>query len=248
MDESGNINLQNKTAGEAVVVVFFVFLILIFLVYKFGSNNQTVENTNPVTEENPQISKEDFEKSLTDTGGQNEIYFKYIKKIYDEQSINGKSANVDIIVSDYKNELEQSVAVPEQTVTLTNVSNTYSKTKYNSDYENAFAALQKARNPSEATIFTAQIADANTLIPLSNYDKETIQRIATEFELFAEKITNLNTPTIYKKRGEGVVKNSLAVAYILRQMVTVNDTKIYSLWISKYSAAMFDIIANRYAQ
>lgn len=248
MDESGNTNSQNKTAGEAVVVVFFVFLILIFLVYKFGSNNQSVESTKVGNGDSSQISKEEFENSLSDTGGQNEIYFKYIKKIYDEQSTNGEGANLDVIVSDYKNELEQSVAVPEQTVTLANVSATFSKTKYNSDYELAFSELQKGRNPTEATIFAAQIADANTLIPLSNYDKETIQRIATEFELYAEKIKNLNTPTVYKKRGEETVKNALKVSYILRQMVNINDTKIYSLWISKYSAVMFDIIANRYAQ
>lgn len=246
MDESG----RRETIGEAVIGLIFIFGILIFLIYKFGYANSTVENTDSQATKGEEISQQDFENSISpeNTSSENQIYFKYIKKIYDEQNSNGKNANVDQIISQYQDELSQSVAIPEQVVTLQNVSATADRNKYNTEFENSFANLKARGGTSESKIFASQIADKDTLIPLSDYDKETLLRIATEYEAFANKISVLNTPVVYKQRGENTVKNSLNIAYILRKMVATDDKKIYGLWISKYTTTMLDILTSRYAK
>lgn len=244
MNENEN-NLRRQTVAEAVIGVIFIFLLLVFLLYKFGSNKENVTNTDI---ENQPVSQEELVQSLDDTGGQNEIYFKYIKKIYDAQQTSGENADVDGIVLDYQKELEGKVQLPEQNVVIQKVSPTYNKTKYNNEYEIAFSNLKKAGGTSESQIFESQIVDKDTLLPLSDYDKETVLRIATEYEKFANIISSLETPKVYEKRGVGTTKDALNVAYILRQMVNTEDKQIYTLWINQYSIVMFDIIANRYAQ
>lgn len=236
MNESEN----TKSVLPGLVVLFFIFIFLIYLLYKFGSSNQSVVNPELSGDNSPVT----LDQALTDEEGENEIYFKYIRKIYEGQSA---GADVNGILNDYKNELESKVTLPVQDVNLVSVSNIFNKKEYLILYENAYIDLQKSGGGSESLIFSQQIVDKDTLIPLSDYDKETILRVAVEYEKFAEVISNLNTPTSYEKKAVDTIKNARNVAYVLRQIVKTNDKQVYSLWTTKYSSLMFDIIANRYA-
>jgi hypothetical protein len=238
MNESEN----QKSILPGLIVLFFIFIFLIYLLYKFGSSNQSVVNPN-LSEDNSPVT---LDQALTDSEGENEIYFKYIRKIYEQQS-SPDGSGVNEILDEYKNELESKVALPDQEAILSNVSSFYDKNQYLEDYEGAYSSLQKAGGGSESKIFSSQIVDEKTLLPLSDYDKETLLRIAVEYDKFAETISNLNTPKVYEKKAMGTIKGSRNLSYLLRQIVSVNDKEVYSLWISKYSTVMFDIIANRYA-
>jgi hypothetical protein len=73
-------------------------------------------------------------------------------------------------------------------------------------------------------------------------------RIATEYDLWAEEILQLETPSMFEKKSLETVRNILNTSYILRKLVEEEDSQIYLMWIGKYMQIVFDIIALRYAR
>lgn len=238
------------TAGEAIFGIFFIFIVLIFLLYRFGTNKETVANENIPKDG---VTKEEFLSKLNDPTSESEIYNRYIKQIYETQTgktDDGEVVNtevaVDKIVEEYQKELQQKVALPTQTVNIKIVSDVYPTTSYRNDFEKIFEELKKAGGTTESQIFAAQITGPDTLLPLSDYDRETILRTATEYEIFVDKLVTLTTPRTQLKKVNELAIAALNVSYILRKLVEENDQKIYSLWITKYAENMSVIITNRY--
>lgn len=224
---------------EAVMVLLFVFVVLGFFLYKFGTNQNTVENQDISANNSGQnniFQDQDSEASL---------YNKYVKQIYDAQA--SGTSDISPIIDNYHSELISKTAIPDQNFSLLNLSGTITRQAYAIQFENLFGELKQHDGGSESKIIQAQITDNNTLLPLSDYDKEALGRIADSYETFAKKLQNLQTPIIYQKGVSAVGRNSLNIAYILRQMQNENDQKIYTLWISKYMENMSAIITLRYA-
>ena len=96
-------------------------------------------------------------------------------------------------------------------------------------------------------MFAAQITKDGQVLPLSDYDRETLRNIQKKFEDFADKVLNMPTPTTYVKKSKGLIIDARAIAFIIEKIVLEKDSKVYPLWISKYGEYAFDIIANRYA-
>ena len=80
MDESRT-NLGGRS-GEAMVVLFFVFAMLIFLLYKFGSNSNSVVNSEVFQSQNQEsnLSREEIFEQIKNEYD-SEIYNKYLEKI-----------------------------------------------------------------------------------------------------------------------------------------------------------------------
>lgn len=237
---------ENKGGvGEAVFGLIIIFSLFIFLLFRFGSNKDTVTTETNVDEQ----SKEQFLDKINTTDPNTDIYTKYIKQIYDTQNATGtaKSEEVDKIVSSYTKELLDKVVIPEQSIALKNVSDKFNPKIYGDNFEIIFENFKSKGGTSEGEILNAQIIDKGDILELSPYDKESLLRIADEYQTLAEKIQNLSTPTYSQKLAEEIAKSALNISYILRQMATEDDKKVYSLWISKYAENMFAIIADRYA-
>lgn len=240
--------MENRgTAGEAIVGIILLFVIIVLLLYKFGGNNNSVNSA--VSSDD--ASKQAFLNEINSSSTDNEIYNKYIKQIYELQSSTGNSIEVQNqvgeIASSYQSELEQKVALPPQTVYLKNVSDKFTKNNYANNFELIYQDFKKKDGTNEGNILTAQIGTDGTVLPLSEYDKESLLRIAVEYEIFSEKIQNLSTPKSTEKIATEIAVSALNISYILNKIVVENDKTIYPLWISKYVENMSVIIADRYA-
>lgn len=240
--------MENRgTAGEAIVGIILLFVIIVLLLYKFGGNNNSVNSV--VSSDD--ASKQAFLNEINSSSTDNEIYNKYIKQIYELQSSTGNSIEIQNqvgeIASSYQSELEQKVALPPQTVFLKNVSDKFTKNNYANNFELIYQDFKKKDGTNEGNILTAQIGTDGTVLPLSDYDKESLLRIAVEYEIFSEKIQNLSTPKSTEKIATEVAVSALNINYILNKIVVENDKNIYPLWISKYAENMSVIIADRYA-
>lgn len=232
---------------EGVVVVGIVFVILAFAIFKYGGADKVV--TNPDLKDTEEYSKQlnDVLNSGSVEGSENELYNKYVKKIYEAQKSGTGSDSVDTILEEYKNELESKVYLPPQQARLKYVGTAFDQKTYLSQYETLYVDMQKKGGNSESRIFASQIVDNETLLPLSDYDKQTLERIAVEYENFALNVESLKTPKVYEQKSVATVENARSVSYLIRQLINTNDKQLYTLWINKYSTLMFDIIANRYA-
>lgn len=245
MNESEN----RGTAGEAIFGIVLLFILLIFLLYKFGNNKEIIAADKIIDES--KLSKADFLQKLDDENSDTGLYNKYLKQIYLEQKQSSSTDKTDVIVENYKNELDTRVIIPKVVINLNNLSKTSSKLEkdtYILAYENLFQELKKQGGTSENKIFQAQISTEEKLLPLSGYDVESLLRISTEYDIFADKISNLQTPLIYEKKAIETVRSSKNISYIIKQMSTENDKEIYRLWISKYAENLFDIISERYVR
>jgi predicted metal-dependent hydrolase len=243
MDETKN----KGSAGEAVFAVLLFFVILIVLLYKFGTGKDSV--INPDTNE---ANKENFLNQLDATGTESDLYNKYIKQVYETQSeasitTSDKRQQIDQIVTNYQKELEEKTSLPPQTIVLKNVSNKFSERNYANNFEIMFSQFKQKGGTSESALLVAQTANGNEILTLSEYDKENLLRIADQYQDFANKVSNLSTPESLEKKAHEIAVSSLNVAYILRQMANENDKQVYTLWISKYAQNMFVIITDRYA-
>lgn len=219
-----------------------IFIILIALIYTFGKNDSSVYNENLSKTDNNQTNLEEQLNSDLE----NNIYNKYVKQIYDAQS-SGVQADVDSITKSYQDELLAQTAIPEQFLNLRFVSNTANIKTYQAEFEQIFQQFKNASGTSESKIFEAQITASGDFLQLSDYDRETLLRLATEYEIFAGKVQDLTTPKSLEGRALSIARGAMTISYILRKMVAEQDEKIYAVWISKYSENMFVIITNRYA-
>jgi hypothetical protein len=235
--------------GQAVVVLVFLFCLAIFLVFKFGKNTTSVVNQEAIKNNTENqfgnLSKEEILEKLK-AESNSEIYNKYLDKIKD-----GFSQEVS---TQYQTELEQKTALPEQIIFLTKptIGNSYSeKAIYLNTFEALFASMRKRGVFSESAIFASQ-AGATTspsvILPLSDYDKETLLRIATEYENWAQQILNLETPVVYEKKSLNFANDLLNAGYIIKKVVEEKDDQLYVMWIAKYTQTIFDILANRYVK
>lgn len=240
MNESAN----RGTAVEGIFGLLLVFAILIFAIYKFGTSHDSVVNDALQNATDTSDTVADL-----DTNSENGIYNKYIKQIYDAQTATNtgnKSAQVDQIISDYQSELQNKTDIPTPTIVLKNVSDKFTPSNYKNNFEIIWDDFKTRGGTSENKIILAQILDDGTLLPLSDYDKETLLRTATEYEVFAEKIQNLSTPKSEEKIATEVAASATNISYILKQMVNEPDKQVYTLWISKYLENMSVIITDRY--
>jgi hypothetical protein len=248
MDETGKM-----TSGTgAIMMIFFFFFLSLFLLNKYGKSTQRVEVENNVGQNfNLKQTREEVLRQMK-MESRSEIYGKYL----DLLDRNSSTSTTEAISNDFKSELETTTLLPEQVVFLKNrvVGNSYNeKEKYLNDFENTFIKARKKGVFSESTIFATQAGpkdstDRSTILPLSPYDKGTVLRIATEYDLWAEEILQLETPSMFEKKSLETVRNILNTSYILRKLVEEEDSQIYLMWIGKYMQIVFDIIALRYAR
>lgn len=239
---------KRGTVVEAIVGIIFLFAVIIFFIYKVGGNKDTITNSqiNNSTTTAP-TDKEILLNQLNSSSSENLTYNKYLKQLYDLQTGVATNTGVSEIVQNYQNELEQKVTIPNQTVQLNNISNTFNKQIYKQNFELLFANFKAKGGTSESTIFLNQIVDNDTLLPLSDYDKQTLLRLSVDYQNFADEVSKLPTPTIYLKLGTEIATKAMNISYILKQMQNEPDKKIYILWINKYSQNMNAIITDRYA-
>jgi hypothetical protein len=237
---------NSESVSQAFFVITFLFLVIIFLLFRFGGTSDRVVNEN-LARENTESSK----ISVKDFLNQNEsedLYTKYLKEIYEKMG-NSSSENLDIekVVENYSQELSLKTLVPQADFLLTNISTENDLVSYRKSFEKTFQDLRIASGTSESVIFASQIQQNGEVLPLSDYDKESLLRLATEYKLFSDKLAKLETPISLTKNVERVGRASLNVSFILKKIVMENDKNIYPLWISKYSENMFVIIEERYA-
>lgn len=240
MDESRN----SAGVGEAIFGIFLIFGILIILLYKFGGNNETV--TNPETKNETGYLEEKLNNTEED-----DIYAKYVKQIYDSQFPIDENVvsttSLDEIVSNYEKELLEKVEIPNPTIEIKNVSDKFNPKYYSQNFEIIFEDLKKRDGTTEGQILFSQIGEGNTLLVLSDFDREKLIRIANEYSIFADKVSNLGTPTSVQPKALEIAVSAKKISYILEKIVEENDPKIYTLWISKYAENMSVIITDRYA-
>lgn len=243
-----NESFKKENVAEAIFGVFFIFLILGIFLYKFGTNKDAV--TNPEREVDSQ-AKTALEDQFNNPENENDLYKKYVKEIYDIKSQGNENIEtqnkIEQIVSSYQKDLENQTFLPPQNVFLRNVSTNFTDKNYADNFEIIFNNFKTRGGTSESSILSAQISPDGNLLVLSQDDKETISRLADEYESFSEKVQNLSTPTNREKIGKEIAISALNVAYILRKLATEEDKNIYTLWISKYAENMSVIITDRYA-
>jgi hypothetical protein len=238
---------KKEKLSEAFVGLFFIFAILIFLLFKFGKGTGEVRNNDFLNEQNLQDqSKQDMIDQLSEDQNK-DLYKKYIKQIYDAQNGSGTAQSVDQIVNNYQVDLQQSVTLPDLNLELKDTSNSYTQKQYSQDFEKIFTELKKLGGTEEGKILSAQIQSDNTLLTLSDFDKQTILRDAVNYDIFADKVLNLQTPAKLQTKAITVAQASKNISTILKKLSNEQDPKVYSLWISKYLENLGAIIAIRYA-
>jgi len=239
MDESRG----KQGVVHAWFVLGIIFIIFIIALSKFGKDKTTVYNQQINPSEN--VTREQVMQELKNQQD-SELWGKYIDKIFSET----KSPSEDLS-SEFQKELENKVLLPEESLQVLGniVGNSYSeRAKYLNDFETLFIGAGKRGVLSEAKLFASQAGETGAVLELSDYDRETILRIATEYELWAKEILNLDTPGQYENRSLRVAQDILQVAYILRKAIAEDDTQVYVMWIGKYTQKVFDILASRYVK
>lgn len=237
---------------QAIIVLFILFAVAIFLLFTFGRNSDNVINNNVVANsDNINLTAEQmFEQMKSESNS--EIYNKYLEKIQEAKKNNTNVQDLTGNISEeFKNELQNQVLLPEQVVSIKGkmVDNSFSqRAKYLNEFEDLFVKYSSKKVFEENKILQAQIGENNSILELSDYDRETLLRIATEYELWAQEILNLDTPSNYERKSLEAAKNALNISYVLRKIVVEKDVKVYPLWIAKYIEVIFDILANRHAK
>ena len=244
MNESAN----KGNAAEAIIGIVFICILLGVFIYKFGTDKDTVINQ---VEEKIEDPKAELQSEFSSSETENDLYKKYVKEIYEAKSQGEDSIEtqnkVEQIISNYKVDLETKTSIPPQTVSIKNVSNKFTNKNYNDNFEIIFKNFKERGGSTENAILSAQITSDGELLVLSQDDRETLLRIANEYETFAEKVQNLSTPIGREKLAKEIATSALNVSYILRKLSDEQDKNIYTLWISKYAENMSVIITDRYA-
>lgn len=243
MDESRNAN----GASKAGLVLGIFFLVFIFILFKFGKDKETVYNQQINPDEN--ISREQVKQDLK-SQQDSRLWGKYIDIIFESNEAKGTILSQDLS-EEYRRELENRVLLPEETLIISGdiMGNSYAeKAKYLNQFEALFVSAGKRGVFTEAKLFALQAGGEGTDLDLSDYDKGTVLRLATEYELWAKEILKLDTPEQYVNRSLRTAQDILHVAFILRKAVAENDDQVYVMWIGKYTQKVFDILAVRYVK
>lgn len=118
------------------------------------------------------------------------------------------------------------------------ISNTTTEETYKKLFADAFGKATSSGLGLELVYFISQISpDDGKILPLSPQDIESIYRVATEYEIFADNIQKLPTPPGLSVVGEITSEKSRETAFYLRKMMEEKDPFIYSIYFAKYSAA-----------
>lgn len=239
MDESRG----KRGVAQAWIVLGIIFIIFIFALSKFGKNKASVYNQQISTSEN--ITREQVIEELK-SEQDSEIWDKYVDKIFSETKVPPQELSVE-----YQKELENKVLLPEESLIILGniVDDSFTKrAKYLNEFEILYVNATKKGVFAEAKLFAAQAGGVGVVLGLSDYDKETILRAATEYELWAKEILKLDTPSQYENKSLRTAQDILQVAYILRKAVVEEDDQVYTMWIGKYTQKVFDILASRYVK
>lgn len=244
MNESGNKN----SVAEALVALAVLFLVLIFVLYKFGATHEVVNNSSI---ESPTLTREELKTQLEDQlenpSSDSPLYNKYLKQIYELQTAKGKDADINPVVDSLQKEIEEKVVIPEQKADLKFVETKFERKNYTNNFELLYQDFRKKGGADESKMFSAQIDPDGNLLPLSDLDRENVFLYGDEYENLARKMENLPTPKPLENTAKNMIVSLRKISFILHQMSQEKDSQIYLLWINKYSENMFDIIAIRYA-
>lgn len=242
MDES-----RGKGAGRAWVVLGIIFVVFVFSLLKFGKDKASVYNQQINT--NEMISREQILEELKNEQN-SELWDKYLDKIFSTES-NGEKISAQDLSVEYQKELENKTLLPEEPLSISGfiVGNSYNeRVKYLNEFEATFISVVKKGVFSESKLFAAQAGGQGVVLRLSDFDKQTILRIATEYEIWAKELLKLDTPLQYERKSLVAAQDILQVAYILRMAVAEEDDQVYVMWIGKYTQKVFDILASRYVK
>lgn len=243
MDESRG----KQGVGRAWVVLGVIFVVFVFALSKFGKDKASVYNQQ--INSGTGVSSEQVLSELK-SEQDSEMWGRYMDKIFEARD---KEVEVDTqdLSAEYQKELEDKVLLPEEVLVIQGsiVSNGFNeRAKYLNEFEGLYINATKKGVFTEAKLFAAQAASEGQVLKLSDYDKETVLRLATEYELWAREILKLDTPAQYEKRSLRTVQDILQVSYILRKAVVEEDNQVYVMWIGKYTQKVFDILAVRYVK
>lgn len=123
------------------------------------------------------------------------------------------------------------------------VSNTTTENLYKKQFAEVFSKATSSGMGLELVYFISQVnPDGGQMLPLSPQDTESVYRIATEYEIFAENIQKLATPHSFEVVGEITAGKAREIAFYLRKMMEEKDPFIYSVYFTKYTDAMSYII------
>jgi hypothetical protein len=178
------------------------------------------------------------------------LWGKYIDRIFEARDKEEIIDSQDLSVQ-YQKELENKVLLPEETLIISGIilGNGYNeRASYLNKFEELYINATKKGVFTEAKLFASQAGGEAMVLELSDYDKQTILRLATEYELWAKEILKLDTPAQYENRSLRTAQDILQVAYILRKAVVEADDQVYVMWIGKYTEKVFDILAVRYVK
>ena len=123
MEESG----RKQTMGEAVGTIFFLFLLLIFLIYKFAYNKNVIVNES--AQQKPVVqSREEILSNIKSESG-SDLYTSYIDKVLDSKK-NSSALDTQVLSDNFKSDLQGKIVVPETAIDLANISEKYSRVDY----------------------------------------------------------------------------------------------------------------------
>ena len=216
---------------EGVAGVGFLILVLAFIIFfKSDTSKEITVNKNLLGEGRAaEISGSPYDSQLLTN------HLDLMGKLGDgEEDQKAKSELTEILIKS----LDEKTKVPNFNSRPIFVSETFDKNSYQKEFFKTFNEATTAGMGLELYYFVSQISpESGEILELSPYDKESLQRIATEYEIFAEKIQKIETPTDYMKAGEVTTQKAYEISYILRNLLEEKDSLIYSKWFEKYGEA-----------
>lgn len=118
------------------------------------------------------------------------------------------------------------------------ITNNISEEDYKKQFGAAFAKATSSGMGLEIVYFISQMSqDGSEILPLSPSDTESIYRVATEYEIFADDVQKIPTPPNLTEVGEVSSGKAREVAFYLRKMMEEKDPFVYSAFFTKYIEA-----------
>lgn len=118
------------------------------------------------------------------------------------------------------------------------ISDSYTEAQYKLDFAKLFGKATSSGMGLELVYFLAQIdPQTGALMPFAPQDVESIYRTATEYELFADSVQKLKTPTSLEVVGEVTTGKAREAAFYLKKMMEEQDPLVYSAMFERYTEA-----------